>query len=61
MNGKIANNDHKCPNCEEKRTVEAKACIACGGYYPGDCICDNCCCDGCLVVKEQYKEQFGWA
>ena len=43
---------HSCKNCtpEQKEIRDSKKgaqhCLICGGYYPGDCYCSNCCCDG---------------
>ena len=35
-----------------KRSIPAKPCAVCGGYYPGDCSCGfNCQCDGCKALR----------
>jgi hypothetical protein len=33
----------------------AVPCKVCGGYYPGDCTCDQetCMCDGCKSLRHQ--------
>jgi hypothetical protein len=35
----------------------AKPCQVCGGYYPGDCKCDQetCMCDGCQSLRYQNQ------
>jgi hypothetical protein len=35
----------------------AKPCQVCGGYYPGDCTCDQetCMCDGCMILRGEEE------
>lgn len=41
---------------EAKELTPAKPCAKCGGYYPGDCTCENkypsdCNCSGCRTLR----------
>ena len=56
---KIWSEKHHCLNChvERETTKMAIACIQCGGYYPGDCICVICCCDACKVEHSYLNEE----
>jgi hypothetical protein len=35
----------------------AVPCQVCGGYYPGDCTCDQetCMCDGCMILRGEEE------
>ena len=57
-NQKTWSKSHHCLNCHVDRdTKVALACIQCGGYYPGDCICCSCCCDSCKIEAYQEEEE----
>ena len=59
-NQKTWSKQHHCLNCHVERvtTKMALPCAQCGGYYPGDCCCLNCCCEGCKITAAEFERGY---